>query len=176
MEENFIKCEPLTPTAADGKIITVGMADIKIAEGPKILQTTLGSCVAVCAYSRPRKTGGLLHFMMPGILTGIETQHSLKEAKYAATGIPKLFNLLMQRGIHPDGLEVKVFGGARILKSVTRDIGSENRAAADLLLSGRGLNILPGRTGGTCGFRLEFDLETGLVKCRAIDEKTAEEY
>ncbi|MDD4003804.1 MAG: chemotaxis protein CheD [Elusimicrobiaceae bacterium] len=174
MPDHNFKCEH-APQPDEGNKLTVGMADIKIAAAPKVLQTTLGSCIAICAYSRAAKTGGMLHFMMPGVLASLERQ-GLKEAKYAVTGIPKLFNLLMARGIRPEELEVKLFGGGRILKNVSRDIGTENCAAAELLLAGRGLTILPGRTGGEKGLRLEFELESGIVKCRAIDEKITEDY
>ncbi len=46
-------------------IVTVGVGDLKIAKSPKIIKTSLGSCIGVVLYDSINKIGGLLHLMLP---------------------------------------------------------------------------------------------------------------
>ncbi len=46
-------------------IVTVGVGDLKIAKSPKIIKTSLGSCMGVVLYDSINKIGGLLHLMLP---------------------------------------------------------------------------------------------------------------
>ncbi len=46
-------------------IVTVGVGDLKIANSPKIIKTSLGSCMGVVLYDSINKIGGLLHLMLP---------------------------------------------------------------------------------------------------------------
>ena len=46
--------------------ITVGIADMKIAQGSGILITyALGSCIGLCFHDPRLKLGALLHIMLP---------------------------------------------------------------------------------------------------------------
>ncbi len=46
-------------------IVTVGIGALKIAKSPKIIKTSLGSCIGVVLYDSINKIGGLLHLMLP---------------------------------------------------------------------------------------------------------------
>jgi chemotaxis protein CheD len=46
-------------------IVTVGVGDLKIAKSPKIIKTSLGSCIGVVLYDSINKIGELLHLMLP---------------------------------------------------------------------------------------------------------------
>ena len=51
-------------------IVTVGVGDLKIAQSPKVIKTSLGSCVGVVLYDSIQKVGGMLHLMLPTVMTG----------------------------------------------------------------------------------------------------------
>ncbi len=46
-------------------IVMVGVGDLKIAKSPKIIKTSLGSCMDVVLYDSINNIGGLLHLMLP---------------------------------------------------------------------------------------------------------------
>ena len=72
----------------NGNIVTVGVGDLKIARSPKVIKTSLGSCVGVVLYDSAQKIGGMLHLMLPNC-----KDRNGKLSKYADTGIPLLLNL-----------------------------------------------------------------------------------
>lgn len=47
------------------KKITLNIGDIVVTREPFLLETTLGSCVAVCLWDKELKIAGMNHYMMP---------------------------------------------------------------------------------------------------------------
>jgi chemotaxis protein CheD len=146
--------------------ITVGVADIKIGQSPQVIETTLGSCVAVCLYAAARQVGGMVHIMMP-----YADENSFKaqgkKAKYANTAVPELVRQLTSHfGIDSHHFVAKIFGGGRILKDFTLNIGELNETAAREQLKNFGIKIVASKTGGNKGCRVTLFLETGMVVCQ----------
>ncbi len=70
-------------TLIDNKnIVTVGVGDLKIAKSPKIIKTSLGSCMGVVLYDSINIIGELLHLMLPK-----RNDRDGKLSKYADTQI-----------------------------------------------------------------------------------------
>ncbi len=154
--------------------IVVGIADIKVAESPKILKTNLGSCIAVCLYSQNKKVGGMLHLMLASS-SELHDKNNLKKAKYADTGIPELLDQLGKLyGVKPEELTAKIFGGAKVLKNVTRRIGDENADAVKSILKSYGIRITASELGGEKGYRITFFLETGKVISQVFGQEEKE--
>jgi chemotaxis protein CheD len=97
------------------------------------MNTVLGSCVAACIRDPALRVGGMNHFMLPVASgqsggawgdgpDGVAT-------RYGAYAMEQLINELMKMGAKRERLEVKLFGGGRILKSGT-DVGEKNIAFA----------------------------------------------
>jgi chemotaxis protein CheD len=150
--------------------IFVGMADMKIARSPVKIKTNLGSCVGVCLYDAQQKTGGMLHLMMAQCGSDVNSAN-FKKAKYADTGIPELIHQIkIQFGVSRGGLIAKLFGGAKVLKSVSALIGEENEAFSREILKQHGIPIVAAHTGGDKGYNIEFDLSTGKVKCEVFNQ------
>ena len=75
--------------------ITVGIADMKIAQGSGILITyALGSCIGLCFHDPRLKLGALLHIMLP---LNMETGRK-NPMKYADTGIRETLRQLEAKG------------------------------------------------------------------------------
>jgi len=152
--------------------VIVGIADFKIAKAPKVLKTNLGSCIAVCLYDPNRKVGGMLHFMLAKAAKGAE---KIKRAKYADTGMEDLISVLKKEfGVSEKELVAKVFGGAKVIKKITKKIGEENLAAVRDILKKYGIKIIASRTGGEKGYRISFDLNTGKVRVQIFGEEEKE--
>jgi chemotaxis protein CheD len=156
------------------KEITVGMADLKTAKEGEVLSTVLGSCVGVCLYSPRHKAGGLLHLMMAS--AGAQALNpACKKAKYADTGVPELIrSLKVAYGINSTDLVAKMFGGAKVLQGVERNIGGENSAAVKTILQEYGIPVKALKLGGEKGYRIKFAMDTGKVACQVFGQSVEE--
>ncbi len=154
--------------------IPVGMADLKTGRQGDILSTVLGSCVGVCLYSERHKVGGLLHLMMAS--AGAQaTSPDCKKAKYADTGVPELIRTLRAiHGVSVGDLTAKLFGGAKVLPAVERNIGQENAVAVKTILREYGILVKATKLGGEKGYRIKFSLETGRVVCQVFGQSIEE--
>ncbi len=155
----------------NGNIITVGVGDLKIAQSPKIIKTSLGSCIGVVLYDSVQKVGGMLHLMLPNC-----KDREGKLAKYADTGIPLLIDLMVNKAKSKKNvLTAKIFGGAKMfsVSSEIFDIGKSNITETQKILERYGIKILASRVGGTKGHQITLDTETGIVQSRIFGEQTA---
>ena len=76
--------------------ITVGIADMKIAQGSGILITyALGSCIGLCFHDPRLKLGALLHIMLPNR----SDPNDPKIYKYADSGIREMVRKLSAFGM-----------------------------------------------------------------------------
>ena len=152
----------------NGNIVTVGVGDLKIGRSPKIIKTSLGSCVGVVLYDSIQKIGGMLHLMLPNI-----NDRGGKPSKYADTGIPLLLDLMLnQAKSKKNVLTAKIFGGAKMfnVSSELFDIGKSNIAETQRLLKHFSIRITASRVGGTKGHQITLDTETGIVQSRIFGE------
>lgn len=90
-----------------------------------VLVTVLGSCVAACIRDRHSGLGGMNHFMLAeGNRSDEPASASMRYGVYA---MEVLINELLKLGASRQGLEAKVFGGARVLEAFTvTEIGAQN--------------------------------------------------
>ncbi len=158
----------------DQNIVTVGVGGIHVDASPRILVTYLGSCVAVCLYSKAHKVGGMVHIAMS---TGPHDKSSDedKKGKYADTAVYEMLKLLQKKYKVDKGQVVaKIFGGAKILKAVSLDIGRNNEKTVRGVLSVLDIKIKAFQTGGEKGYRVDFNLDNGKVLCRVFGEEVKE--
>jgi chemotaxis protein CheD len=162
----------IMPLIINENIITVGVGDLKIAKSPKIIKTSLGSCIGVVLYDSRNKIGGLLHLMLPkrNNLNG-------KLSKFADTGIPLLIDLMVnQANANKNMLTAKTFGGAKMfnVNSELFDIGRSNAAETKRILEMMNIRIVATKTGGTKGYQISLDTNTGIVRCQLFGEPVKE--
>lgn len=153
-------------------ILIVGIADIKVGTAPATIQTNLGSCIAVCLYDEHNKCGGMLHYMLADSQK-FKNSSQMKLEKFADTGIPLLIKKLkaMKPAQTAWQLKAKIFGGAKVLQHVSTDIGKDNIDKAKSLLREYQIPLLKEKVGGIKGYKVHFDLSSGLVKCQIFGEK-----
>ncbi|MDR4505486.1 MAG: chemotaxis protein CheD [Candidatus Scalindua sp.] len=151
-------------------VVTVGVGELKVAGIPKILRTSLGSCVGVVLYDNVIKIGGMLHLMLPKC-----KDRNGKLSKYADTGIPLLIDLMINRAnANKRNLTAKIFGGAKMfnISNDMFDIGKSNILETTLILDRLGIRISARRLGGTKGHQVSLDTHTGIVQSRILGEPT----
>ncbi|MHC4267062.1 MAG: chemotaxis protein CheD [Planctomycetota bacterium] len=158
---------------SNGNIVTVGVGDLKIAKSPKVIKTSLGSCVGVVLYDNVQKIGGMLHLMLPNC-----RDRNSKLSKYADTGIPLLLELMINEAkANKNALKAKIFGGAKMftVNSDLFDIGKSNIIETRSILQKIGIRLVASRLGGTKGHQISLDTESGIVHSKIFGEKI-EEY
>ncbi len=152
--------------------ITVGIADVKVGKAPSILKTSLGSCIAVCLYEPDKKVGGMLHCMLASSAGTDKTKPGFKKAKYADTGMECLIGMIKDNfQVSEKNLKAKIFGGAKILKNISKNIGLENAEAVRRILKSYGIKIIAEKVGGDKGYKILFNLENGRVIVQIFGEK-----
>ncbi len=133
-------------------------------DGNVALTTILGSCVAACMRDPRAGVGGMNHFLLPGALVG---ESEGKERGVHAMEL--LINALLQAGARRDHLEVKLFGGARMMKNLS-DIGAKNAAFASDFLRQERIVYLGGSLGGEQARRIRFWPVTGKAQQRIMGQ------
>ena len=104
-----------------------------VAGGDAIIQTVLGSCVAVCLWDNTFKIGGMNHYMLP-----YWDGKGLSSPKYGNVAIPRLTEKMLAAGSRRENLVAKVFGGAEMLNAGNSifNIGQRNITVAWEMLEG----------------------------------------
>ena len=88
-----------------------------------VLVTVLGSCVTACIRDREKAIGGMNHFMLAG--NGDEDQ--MASARYGGYAMEVLINHLLKLGARRSNLEAKVFGGGKVMASLSSaNVGERN--------------------------------------------------
>src|ERR1700753_1018545 len=122
----------------------------------ELLVTILGSCVAACVRDPVAGVGGMNHFLLPGEDGG-------EGLRYCVQSMELLVNALLRRGARRDRLEVKLFGGARLIDGLT-DVGSQNAAFAERFVRDEGLQAAGGSLRGDRARRIQYWPQTGRAR------------
>ncbi|EDN69777.1 CheD [Beggiatoa sp. PS] len=92
----------------------------------EILMTVVGSCVAACIRDSVNGIGGMNHFMLPSISEDKwEQTHVSAATRYGSFAMEYLINEILKYGGQRKNLEVKLFGGGRMMKNMI-NIGQKN--------------------------------------------------
>ena len=154
----------------EGTLVNVGVAQLKIAHGPAVLRTILGSCVGICIYDRMKKIGGLAHILLP-----LDTSNGANIEKFAETAIPYLVQLLIKEGAKKEFMSAKIAGGASMFKfeaSVSLgQIGERNIEETKKTLEKLQIPLLDEDTGGSSGRVIDFFLDDGHLKVKASGQE-----
>ncbi len=156
---------------SDSKL-TVGIADMKIAQGNSVLVTyALGSCLGLCFHDPRLKLGALLHIMLP---INMETGRT-HPMKYADTGIRETLKQMEARGSSRSRITVKIAGGAKMFEiaggSGLGNIGQRNIESVNAILKRENIRLLAQEVGGKVARTLFFDVNTGQGCVRSYGQK-----
>lgn len=90
-----------------------------------VLVTVLGSCVSACVRDREKGLGGMNHFMLAD--SAAEENLTSPSARYGTYAMEILINHLLKLGARKNNLEAKVFGGGRVMASLSSSqVGERN--------------------------------------------------
>ena len=129
---------------------------------PTVIETLLGSCVAVCLYDPATRIGGMNHILLPG---RADMKHFDNVARYAINGMELLINRVMTLGGKRSNLTAKVFGGANVLPAVSSEngMGSRNSEFVIEFLQMEAISIVGQDVGGHDTRKIYFHTDSGDV-------------
>jgi chemotaxis protein CheD len=146
-----------------------------VTRSQEAVSTVLGSCIAACVRDTSLQVGGMNHFMLPEDGAGGSGSWNAADGgastRYGTYAMESLINGLLKLGARRERLEVKLFGGGRILANMT-DVGNRNIAFALEFLKQEGLKVASQDVGDIYPRRVLYFPETGRVlvkRLRAVD-------
>lgn len=158
-----------------GQMIKVGMADLKVCKAPDNLTTIgLGSCIGIALYDPVTKVTGLAHVMLPD---SSQIKNNTNIAKFADTGIQKLYDDMIKAGASKTRIVAKIAGGAKMFElgnsaSNTINIGERNAEASRQKLKQLGIRLIAEDTGLNYGRTVEIYSETGEYLVKAVGKES----
>jgi chemotaxis protein CheD len=110
--------------AFDSEAVKILPGEYFVTTTDLVLVTVLGSCVAACIRDPDRRIGGINHFMLPA---ANEADPLSASARYGVYAMEILINHLIKLGARRSSLEAKVFGGGRVMATLSHSqVGPRN--------------------------------------------------
>ncbi|VAX00651.1 Chemotaxis protein CheD [hydrothermal vent metagenome] len=140
--------------------------------------TVLGSCVSACLRDKVKGIGGMNHFMLP---VGTEDNRAELDkvgnaARYGNFAMEQLINTILSNGGKRENLEVKIFGGGKVLNGMDQiDIGHKNISFIRGYVILEGLEVAAQDLGDVYPRKVMYFPRTGKVwvkKLHRVDNKT----
>lgn len=141
----------------------------------EIITTVLGSCVSACIRDTEAGVGGMNHFMLPeGEKCPTSGACLSTSARYGSYAMEQMINTILTHGGRRERLEIKLFGGGKVLQSMT-DIGNRNIQFVQDYLRLENLFVTSKDLGGMHPRKVLYFPNTGRVLMRKLplsqDEK-----
>jgi chemotaxis protein CheD len=142
-----------------------------VTRNDEAITTVLGSCIAACIRDPAVRIGGMNHFMLPednsvGPNNWLDPAVGLA-TRYGSYAMESLINDLMKLGATRERLEIKLFGGGRILSGMT-DVGDRNIQFIKSYMDIEGLRVAAEDLGGTQPRKVVYFPATGRCKLRKL--------
>jgi chemotaxis protein CheD len=137
-----------------------------VTRNDEAITTVLGSCISACIRDPVARVGGMNHFMLPEDQSGRDTPVVLS-TRYGSNAMESLINDVLKLGGLRERLEIKVFGGGRVLASMT-DIGARNIEFVRNYLSIEGLRLNAQDVGGDQPRKVIYFPTEGRVRVRKL--------
>lgn len=139
----------------------------------EVLDTVLGSCVSACIRNPRLRIGGMNHFMLPRPSgQGGDTWDSIagRATRYGTASMETLINRILSAGGSRNELEVKIFGGGRVLSSLS-DIGQHNVTFVRDYLKQEGLRVTSEDVGCNYPRHVQYFPMSGRVRVRNLTSR-----
>jgi|SRR5690349_21259899 chemotaxis protein CheD len=142
-----------------------------VTRNDEAVATVLGSCVSACVRDPERNVGGMNHFMLPEDAT-VGPNNWLDPAvglatRYGSYAMESLINDLLKLGASRERLEIKLFGGGRILSGMT-DVGGRNVEFVRNYMQIEGYRVSAEDLGGQQPRKVVYFPASGRVRMRKL--------
>lgn len=142
-----------------------------ITRSDEAITTVLGSCISACIRDPQIGVGGMNHFMLPEDTTQGKSSWLDGEAglatRYGSFAMESLINGLLKLGAKRERLEVKLFGGGKIL-NLDIDVGERNIEFARRWLKTEGYSVVAEDVGLSVPRRVIYFPVSGKVRVKHL--------
>lgn len=136
--------------------------------------TVLGSCISACIRDRASGIGGMNHFMLPSVPGEEPLEWSAAglgaATRYGNHAMEHLINEIMKNadnGCMRENLEVKIFGGSHVIKTMV-DIGNRNILFVRDYLKMERMQLMAEDVGDVYPRTIVYFPSTGLVHVKRL--------
>ena len=137
----------------------------------ELITTVLGSCIAACIRDKITGVGGMNHFMLPETnehKLSVRAEHVVGNAtRYGNYAMEHLINMILANGGKRKNLEVKVFGGGKIIPTLG-DVGLNNIEFVLEYIDTEALQLLSQDLGDIYPRNVIYFPKTGKVRMKKI--------
>lgn len=135
----------------------------------ELVSTVLGSCVSACIHDARRGIGGMNHFMLPEPRGERDSWTATvgRAARYGSDAMEQLINAILGAGGQRADLQVKIFGGGRVLAQLT-DIGQRNIDFVQRYIATEKLNLCASDLGDVYPRQVQFFPISGRARVRLL--------
>ncbi|RED54072.1 chemoreceptor glutamine deamidase CheD [Aestuariispira insulae] len=133
----------------------------------EVIVTTLGSCISACIRDTAAGIGGMNHFMLPESETGLWGGASAA-LRYGNHAMEVLINDLLKMGAARNRLEIKLFGGGSVVKSLS-DVGERNIKFILRYMKNEHLATAVQHLGGKQARSICYFPDSGRVRMKLLD-------
>lgn len=135
----------------------------------ELVTTVLGSCVSACIHDARRGIGGMNHFMLPEPRGERDSWTATvgRAARYGSDAMEQLINAILGAGGQRGDLQVKIFGGGRVLAQLT-DIGQRNIDFVQRYIATERLNLCASDLGDVYPRQVQFFPSSGRARVRLL--------
>ncbi|CAN8139285.1 chemoreceptor glutamine deamidase CheD [Thiomicrorhabdus sp. 6S2-11] len=133
------------------------------------IETVLGSCIAACVRDPIAGLGGMNHFMLPVDKSAAAASELSDANRYGNYAMENLVNALLSRGAKRERLEFKLFGGGRIMASMT-NIGWYNIGFAFDYIYTEGFKIVAQDIGDVFPRKVIYYPNSGRARVRRLNK------
>ena len=150
--------------------IVVKVADLRVGgAGDRLITVGLGSCIAIVLHDGAACVGGLAHVLLPSPAL---SRHDGNPAKSPHTAVPRLLQLMAERGASPRRVTARLVGGASMFAALsppgTIQMGERNVVASRQVLHSHGIPLLGEAVGGDFGRTVRLDVSKGTLEVRSV--------
>ncbi len=141
------------------------MGEVAASSSPLLLQTLLGSCVAVCLLDPIAGVGGMNHILLPGRGDG-----EIQPSRYGVHAMELLINAVVNRGGDRRRFVAKVFGAGNVIASLqSPTVGELNTAFIRKFLATERIPLVAQRLGGDQAVQVQFRTDTGKTTVHSVN-------
>ncbi|MFP4476029.1 MAG: chemotaxis protein CheD [Desulfatibacillaceae bacterium] len=157
-----------TREVTQGKhLVTISIGEFHASAQPRVIETQVGSCIAVCLHETRMRIGGMNHVLVPG---RADFAHHNRASYYAVNIMELLINRIVSLGGRRAHLTAKVFGGARMLEVLATNGCPGTKNARFLLeyLEKENIPVLASDLNGDNARHVLFHTDTGHAYVKRI--------
>jgi chemotaxis protein CheD len=150
-------------------VVKVLPGEFYVSAHEELVTTVLGSCVSVCIHDPRTGIGGMNHFMLPEPAGGADSWSATagRAARYGSDAMEQLINTMLRAGCLRADLQLKVFGGGRVLTQLS-DIGQRNIEFVTRYIAAEKLNLCASDLGDVYPRQIQFFPHSGRARVRLL--------